>query len=175
MGEGDAWPGIREKLMTSEILVLASPIWVGHPSSLAQRVLERLDAELSETDERGRPSMFDKVGLVAVVGNEDGAHHLVADLSQGLGEVGFTIPAQGGPRTGSARPCTPLTIRTLKSPGGDGERHFDFGAQRDSTCPSAEADAVPGPAQRRLSAGLRPVRCPQGSHDSVTARPKHES
>jgi multimeric flavodoxin WrbA len=95
MGEGDAWPGIRGKLMASQILVLASPIWVGHPSSLAQRVLERLDAELSETDGRGRPSMFDKVGLVAVVGNEDGAHHVVAELSQGLGEVGFTIPAQG--------------------------------------------------------------------------------
>jgi multimeric flavodoxin WrbA len=95
MGEGDAWPGIREKLLASEILVLASPIWVGHPSSLAQRVLERLDAELSETDERGRPSMFGKVGLVAVVGNEDGAHHVVGELSQGLGELGFTIPAQG--------------------------------------------------------------------------------
>jgi multimeric flavodoxin WrbA len=95
MGNGDAWPGIRGKLLDSQILVLATPIWVGQPASLAQRVLERLDAELGETDERGRPSMYDKVGLVAVVGNEDGAHHAVASLSQALGEVGFTIPAQG--------------------------------------------------------------------------------
>ena len=95
MGPGDDWPGIRARLLQAQILVLATPIWVGHPSSLAQRVLERLDAELSETDERGRPSMSDKVGLVAVVGNEDGAHHVIADLSQGLAEVGFTIPAQG--------------------------------------------------------------------------------
>lgn len=95
MGEGDAWPAIREKLMAAQILVLATPIWVGHPSSLAQRVLERLDAELSETDSQGRPIMFDKVAMVAVVGNEDGAHHVIAELSQGLGEVGYTIPAQG--------------------------------------------------------------------------------
>lgn len=95
MGEGDAWPAIRDKLLKAQILVLATPIWVGHPSSLAQRVLERLDAELSETDGQGRPILFDKVAMVAVVGNEDGAHHVIAELSQGLGEVGYTIPAQG--------------------------------------------------------------------------------
>ncbi|MGV2953943.1 flavodoxin family protein [Glutamicibacter sp. AGC46] len=88
MGDGDQWPGIRQKL-------LATPIWVGHPSSLAQRVLERLDAELSQTDEQGRPILFGKVGVVAVVGNEDGAHHVIADLGQGLADVGFTLPAQG--------------------------------------------------------------------------------
>lgn len=95
MGGGDQWPGIRQKLLAADILVLATPIWVGHPSSLAQRVLERLDAELSQTDEQGRPILFGKVGVVAVVGNEDGAHHVIADLGQGLADVGFTLPAQG--------------------------------------------------------------------------------
>ncbi|HXD28267.1 MAG TPA: NAD(P)H-dependent oxidoreductase [Arthrobacter sp.] len=95
MGAGDEWPAIREKLLASQILVLATPIWVGHPASPAQQVLERLDAELSETDDQGRPLLFDKVAMVAVVGNEDGAHHVVADLSQGLGEVGFTVAGQG--------------------------------------------------------------------------------
>ncbi|MFJ5106388.1 MULTISPECIES: flavodoxin family protein [unclassified Glutamicibacter] len=95
MGDGDQWPGIRQKLLAADILVLATPIWVGHPSSLAQRVLERLDAELSQTDEQGRPILFGKVGVVAVVGNEDGAHHVIAELGQGLADVGFTLPAQG--------------------------------------------------------------------------------
>ena len=95
MGDGDQWPAIRQKLLSADILVLATPIWVGHPSSLAQQVLERLDAELSETDEQGRPILFGKVGLVAVVGNEDGAHHVIADLGQGLSDVGFTLAAQG--------------------------------------------------------------------------------
>ena len=55
MGEGDAWPGIREQLMAADILIVATPTWVGHMSSVAQRVLERLDGELSETDDSGRP------------------------------------------------------------------------------------------------------------------------
>ena len=95
MGDNDAWPGIRERVLDADILVLSTPTWVGHMSSVAQRVLERLNAELGETDDQGRPSMFGKVAVVAVVGNEDGAHKIVADLFQALGDTGFTIPAQG--------------------------------------------------------------------------------
>ena len=96
MGDGDAWPGIREKVLAADILVLATPTWMGNMSSVAQRVLERLDAELSETDDEGRLKTFGKVALTAVVGNEDGAHAITASLFQGLGDVGFTIPANGG-------------------------------------------------------------------------------
>ncbi|MFE0024441.1 flavodoxin family protein [Amycolatopsis sp. NPDC059021] len=95
MGEGDAWPELRRQIAAADILVLSTPTWLGHASSVAQRVLERLDAELSETDAEGRPAMFGKVALVATVGNEDGAHKIIADLFQGLGDIGFTIPAQG--------------------------------------------------------------------------------
>ena len=48
MGAGDAWPAVRERMLAADILLLATPTWMGHPSSVAQRVLERLDAELSE-------------------------------------------------------------------------------------------------------------------------------
>ncbi|GAA3712338.1 NAD(P)H-dependent oxidoreductase [Zhihengliuella alba] len=96
MGGGDQWPTIRRRVLDADILVIATPIWLGHPSSVAQRVLERLDAELSETDERGRPVMYDKTAIVAVVGNEDGAHKTIADLTQALSDVGFTVPAQAG-------------------------------------------------------------------------------
>ncbi|WP_427115716.1 flavodoxin family protein [Pseudarthrobacter scleromae] len=95
MGDGDAWPGIRNKILAADILVIATPIWMGHPSSIAQRVMERLDADLAETDNEGRPIMYGKVAVVAVVGNEDGAHKTVADTQQGLNDVGFTLPAQG--------------------------------------------------------------------------------
>jgi len=95
MGAGDEWPAIREQVMAADILLVATPIWLGHMSSIAQRVLERLDAELSETDDEGRLLTFGKVGAVAVVGNEDGAHHVIAELYQGLSDVGFTIPASG--------------------------------------------------------------------------------
>ena len=95
MGDGDQWPEIRRRIHEAGVLVFATPTWVGHPSSIAQRVLERLDAELSETDEQGRPALYGKVAVVAVVGNEDGAHKIVADSFQALNDMGFTLPANG--------------------------------------------------------------------------------
>ncbi|KIA62408.1 flavodoxin family protein [Nocardia vulneris] len=94
-GSGDQWPTIRARIAAADILLVSTPTWVGHMSSVAQRVLERLDAELSETDDAGRPSMVGKVAVAAVVGNEDGAHKIVADLFQGLNDIGFSVPAQG--------------------------------------------------------------------------------
>lgn len=92
---GDDWPMIRQKVLAADILLLGTPIWLGHPSSVCQRVLERLDAFLGETDDQQRMVSYGRVACVAVVGNEDGAHHVVAELYQGLNDVGFTIPANG--------------------------------------------------------------------------------
>jgi len=94
-GDGDEWPRIREQVLASDILVIVTPTWMGHMSSIAQRALERLDAELSETDDNGRPLVEGKVAIVAAVGNEDGAHHIFAEVFQALDDVGFSIPSQG--------------------------------------------------------------------------------
>ncbi|GAA1658539.1 flavodoxin [Citricoccus zhacaiensis] len=96
MGDGDEWPALRQQILDADILVLATPIWMGHPCSIAQRVIERLDADLAETDDQGRPIMYDKTAIVAVVGNEDGAHKTIADMTQALSDIGFSIPAQAG-------------------------------------------------------------------------------
>lgn len=95
MGNGDAWPTIREQLMAADILLVVTPIWLGQHSSICQRVLERLDAELSEKDDLGRLRTYGKVAICGVVGNEDGAHHVSATLFQALNDVGFSIPAGG--------------------------------------------------------------------------------
>lgn len=47
-GGGDGWPEIRRRLLEAQLLVLATPIWLGQPSSVCKMVLERLDAELAE-------------------------------------------------------------------------------------------------------------------------------
>jgi multimeric flavodoxin WrbA len=91
-GEGDAWPALRKQVLDANILVFATPIWMGQPSSVAKRVLERMDAFLDEIDENGCYPTFGRVAIVAVVGNEDGAHHVTAELYQALADVGFTIP-----------------------------------------------------------------------------------
>lgn len=95
-GGGDEWPELRREIVACDILLMGSPIWLGQPSSVAKRVLERMDAFLGETDAQGRTPAYGKVAAVAVVGNEDGAHHVGAELFQALADVGFTIPA-GGP------------------------------------------------------------------------------
>jgi multimeric flavodoxin WrbA len=92
-GEGDAWPALRRKVLEAQILILGTPIWLGQPSSVAKRILERMDAFLDETDEEGRMVSYGRVAAVAVVGNEDGAHHVSAELYQALNDVGFTVPA----------------------------------------------------------------------------------
>ena len=94
MGANDAWPGLRRQILDADILVFVTPTWMGQHSSVAQRVLERLDAELSETDARGRLTLLDKVAIAGIVGNEDGAHHIAAILFQSLNDVGYTIPSQ---------------------------------------------------------------------------------
>ncbi|KQW50983.1 flavodoxin [Nocardioides sp. Root1257] len=95
-GDGDEWPMIRQKMLDSDILVIATPIWMGQPASVCKMVLERLDAEISETDDQGRMLTQGKVALVAVVGNEDGAHHTVAEVLQGLNDTGFSVAANAG-------------------------------------------------------------------------------
>ena len=93
-GEGDQWPAIRAQILRSDILVIATPTWLGHPSSVTQRILERLDAMLSETDEDDVPVAYNKVAGVVVTGNEDGAHHVISEVAGGLIDIGFTVPGQ---------------------------------------------------------------------------------
>jgi multimeric flavodoxin WrbA len=95
-GDGDGWPAIRERLLDCDLLVIATPIWMGQPASVCKMVLERLDAELGESDDEGRLLTYGKVAMVAVVGNEDGAHHVVAECLQALNDTGFSIAANAG-------------------------------------------------------------------------------
>lgn len=92
-GDGDEWPVIRAKILDAHVLIIATPIWMGQPSSVCKMVLERLDAELAETDDQGRLLTYGKVAAVAAVGNEDGAHHVTAEVLQALNDVGFSVAA----------------------------------------------------------------------------------
>src|ERR1700704_5887798 len=61
-GEGDDWPALRQRVINADILIMATPIWLGQPSSVAKRVMERMDAFLTETDEKRRLPSYGKVG-----------------------------------------------------------------------------------------------------------------
>src|SRR3546814_17820260 len=86
------WPKLRAQILTADILVFGTPVWLAQPSRIAKRVLERMDAFLSETDDQGRMPSYSKVAVVAIVGNEDGAPAISAELFQALTDVSWTMP-----------------------------------------------------------------------------------
>jgi multimeric flavodoxin WrbA len=94
MGQGDEWPPIHDAILDAEILVIATPTWLARPASVTQRVLERMDAMIAETDDSERPVAYGRVAGVVVTGNEDGAHHVISEVTGSLIDVGFTIPGQ---------------------------------------------------------------------------------
>ncbi len=94
MGDGDEWPRVHDAILGAEILVVATPTWIARPSSVAQRMLERMDAMISETDDEERPVAYNRVAGVVVTGNEDGAHHVISEVAGALGDIGFTVPGQ---------------------------------------------------------------------------------
>jgi multimeric flavodoxin WrbA len=91
-GDGDEWPGVREKILAADIVVMATPTWLGKISSVAQRALERMDAMLSEQDEEGRMIAYNRVAGFVVTGNEDGAKNCISEMASGLIEIGFCVP-----------------------------------------------------------------------------------
>ncbi len=91
----DEWPALRERIVAAEVLIVATPTWLGQPSSVAKRVLERMDAMLGETAEDGKtPIGYNRVAGVVVTGNEDGAHHCIAEIMGPLNDIGYAAPGQ---------------------------------------------------------------------------------
>ena len=92
MGVGDQWPAILPKVLGTEILILATPVWWGNQSSLIQRVVERLD-ELHDKLLAGEPSPLDgKVGGIVITGDSDGAQHIIGNLCNFFNAIGLLIP-----------------------------------------------------------------------------------
>ena len=91
LGAGDGWPAVKARVDAADVLVVVSPIWNGQPSSLFLQVGERLNAVLPDGDDHHRTPLYGKVGVVGVVGNEDGAHHVGAVGMGMLADLGVTF------------------------------------------------------------------------------------
>ncbi|WP_072313854.1 flavodoxin family protein [Agrococcus sp. Marseille-P2731] len=90
----DAWPALWERVLAADILVLATPIWLGDGSSVYRRVIERLYAHSGELNDAGQSIVYGKVGGVLVGGNEDGMKHVAREGIYALQHIGYTIPPQ---------------------------------------------------------------------------------
>lgn len=92
MGKGDAWPGILEKMLDSDIVIFATPIWWGGHSSETQRVIERLD-EIHDAILADKPSPLEgKVAGIVITGDSDGAEHVIGNISNFCNAIGLPIP-----------------------------------------------------------------------------------
>jgi len=92
--EHDDWPALSAKVMEADILVVATPIWLGEKSSVCTRVIERLYAGSSELNDAGQYAYYGRVGGCIVTGNEDGIKHCAMNILYSLQHLGFTIPPQ---------------------------------------------------------------------------------
>ncbi|MEO5651733.1 MAG: flavodoxin family protein, partial [Marmoricola sp.] len=90
----DAWPEIYERVLASDILVLAGPIWLGDNSSVMKQIIERLYAGSGELNDAGQSRYYGRVGGCLITGNEDGIKHCAMNILYSLQHVGYTIPPQ---------------------------------------------------------------------------------
>ena len=92
MGSGDQWPEILSKIIASDIIIFATPIWWGNMSSEMQRVIERLDNVHDEIMEGKKSRLENKVGGVVITGDSDGAQHIIADVANFYNAIGVIFP-----------------------------------------------------------------------------------
>jgi len=90
----DAWPEIYPRVLDSDILVIAGPIWLGDNSSVTKRVIERLYALSGMVNDAGQYLFYGKVAGCLITGNEDGIKHCAQNILYSLQHIGYAIPPQ---------------------------------------------------------------------------------
>ena len=91
-GEGDEWPQVLEKVKSADIILMGMSIWFGVRSSVAQRVIERLDGTYEERNDAGQYPLYNKAAGVLVTGNEDGAHASAETTLFNMTHLGCVVP-----------------------------------------------------------------------------------
>ncbi len=90
----DDWPGILEKVMAADILVVGTSIWLGEKTSVCTKVVERLYAASHLLNEAGQYAFYGRVGGALITGNEDGGKHCAMNVLYSLQHLGYVIPPQ---------------------------------------------------------------------------------
>ncbi|WP_035086104.1 flavodoxin family protein [Aquimarina latercula] len=90
----DEWPDIYKRIMSADILVVGTPIWLGEKSSVATKLIERLYGMSGEMNDKGQYIYYGKVGGCIITGNEDGIKHCAMSTLYALQHLGYSIPPQ---------------------------------------------------------------------------------
>ena len=175
----DTWPGIYQKVLAADILVLAGPIWLGDNSSVTKQVIERLYACSHLLNEAGQYAYYGRVAGCLITGNEDGVKHCAMNVLYSLQHLGYTIPPQADAGwIGEACPAP-----SYLDPGSGGQDN-DF-TNRNTTfmtwnllhlarmlkdAGGSPPTATSGPTGRRLPLRLREPRLPVTARESCGRR-----
>ncbi|MBD3166550.1 flavodoxin family protein, partial [bacterium] len=92
--ERDDWPGIQNHVLSADILVIGTPIWLGEKSSIASKVIERLYSYSGYLNDADQSIYYGRAGGCLVTGNEDGIKHCAMNILYSLQHLGYTIPPQ---------------------------------------------------------------------------------
>lgn len=90
----DAWPEIWQQVKVADIIVICGPIWLGDNSSQTKKIIERLYAQSSDSNDKGQYIYYGKVGGCIITGNEDGIKHCASNVLYSLQHIGCAIPPQ---------------------------------------------------------------------------------
>ena len=92
--QADAWPEIWQQVKVADIIVICGPIWLGDNSSQTKKIIERLYAQSSDSNDKGQYVYYGKVGGCIITGNEDGIKHCASNVLYSLQHIGCAIPPQ---------------------------------------------------------------------------------
>jgi multimeric flavodoxin WrbA len=90
----DEWPLLFDRVMSADIVVLGTPIWLGEKSSVCSRVIERLYGNSGLLNEAGQYAYYGRVAGTIITGNEDGVKHCAMGILYAMQHLGFVIPPQ---------------------------------------------------------------------------------
>lgn len=85
---------IYDRIEKSDIVILATPIWWGQQSSLAQKFMERVGAYDDQYIKSGKSPLYGKVFGCIVTASNDGFQHAQGNMYNFASELGFTIPPE---------------------------------------------------------------------------------
>jgi multimeric flavodoxin WrbA len=91
MGADDEWLKILTKILVSDILIFATPVWWGGHSSEIQKVIERLDEIHDEIMEGKKSRLEGKLGGIIITGDSDGGEHIIGNISNFFNAMGITL------------------------------------------------------------------------------------
>ncbi len=90
----DDWPQLWETIGSADILIVATPIWLGEVSSVCRILIERLYGMSGLLNDKGQSSYYGKTAGTVITGNEDGVKHCAMGILYALQHLGYTIPPQ---------------------------------------------------------------------------------